>query len=70
VFANSTVGNATFPTAFPTAAFSFTYSSNMATGEVTKAPFLNAGTLPNTTVIQLRTANATGSNVHYMILGN
>ena len=64
VSANSTDGNATFASAFATAAYSVTATSNSVT-----ATYQAAVTGTNTTVALIRTANATSTNVFYMAIG-
>ncbi len=63
VSANSTDGNATFSSAFSTAAYVVTATSN-ATGTYAAAAIGS-----NTTTALIRTANATSTNVYYMAIG-
>lgn len=64
VFANSSVGNATFSSAFTTACYVVTATSNVAA--LTYQPAV-IGT--NTTVAIIRTSNTTATNVYYMAIG-
>lgn len=64
VFCNSSVGNATFSSAFATACYVVTATSN--TAAVTYEPAV-VGT--NTTVAIIRTSNTTAVNVYYMAIG-
>lgn len=64
VFANDSVGNATFSSAFATACYIVTATSNVAT-----VSYQPAVTVTNTTVAVIRTANTTATNVFYMAIG-
>lgn len=64
VLSNSSVGNATFSSAFSTACYIVTATSN-----TTAATYQAAVTGTNTTVAVIRTANTTAVNVFYMAIG-
>ncbi len=64
IFANSSVGNATFSSAFATACYVVTATANASDVSY------NAGVISmNTTVAAIRTANVTATNVYYIALG-
>jgi hypothetical protein len=64
VSANSTAGNATFTAAYTTNAYAVTATSNS-----TVATYQAAVIGTNTTVVQIRTANATSTNVFWHAIG-
>ena len=64
VSANSTDGNATFTSAFGTACYIVTATSNNA-ATTYQAAVIGS----NTTVVGIRTANATSTNVYFMAIG-
>lgn len=64
VFANSSVGNATFSSAFTTGPYIVTATSNVADPSY-GAAVINS----NTTVAIIRTSNTTATNVYYMAIG-
>ena len=64
VAANTSVGNATFVSAFTTNAWSVTATSNS-----TVATYQAAVIGTNNTVVQIRTANVAATNVFYMAIG-
>lgn len=64
VFANSSVGNATFSSAFDTICYVVTATSNTAAQS-----YEAAVTATNTTVAVIRTSNTTAVNVYYMAIG-
>jgi hypothetical protein len=66
IFANTTVGSVTFATAFPVGIFSMVATSN-ATQVGTGGAAVFSMT---TTTASVRTANATGSNVHWVAFGH
>ncbi len=64
VFANDSVGNATFSSAFATACYVVTATSN-----TIGATYSAAVTLTNTSVAVIRTSNTTAINVYYVAIG-
>jgi hypothetical protein len=64
VFANSSVGNATFSSAFTTGPYVVTATANDATLSYSPAVISS-----NSTVAVIRTANATATDVYYMAIG-
>jgi hypothetical protein len=64
VFANDSVGNATFSSAFATACYVVTATSN-----TVGATYSPAVTVTNTTVAVIRTSNTTAINVYYVAIG-
>lgn len=64
VAANTSVGNATFSTAFTTSNYVVT-----AVGDTTTATYQPAVTATNTTVAVIRTANVTAINIYWMAIG-
>lgn len=64
VFANSTIGNATFASAFSTECYVVTATSNTANGSFAAYVYSQ-----NTTVAAIRTSDNTAVNIHFIAIG-
>ena len=69
VAANSSVGNATFPIAFPSALFSYSAVSNTVDTDPAVLGYGARVIGANTTVLQVRTSQTTTKNCHYIAIG-